>query len=65
MPLDNSSTGLEDIRIPTDFNKIKVGIKTLEDATINVGSYKKVNPKVGNKEWVLKAISRGDLSSMR
>jgi len=29
MPLDNSSLEVEDVRIPTDFNKIRVGIKTL------------------------------------
>ena len=65
MPLDNSSLEVEDIRVPTDFNKIRVGIKTLQDATINIGSYKKINPRAGDKEWVLKAINKGDLSSMR
>ena len=48
MPLDNNSPEIEDVRIPTDFNKIRVGIKTLQDATINVGSYKKVNPRLSD-----------------
>jgi len=27
----------------TDFNKIKVGTKTLEDAVLNLGSLKRIN----------------------
>ena len=65
MRLDNNSLEAEDIRIPTDFNKIRVGIKTLQDATINVGTYKKINSKVGNKEYVLRAINQNDLAAMR
>ena len=49
----------------TDFSKIRVGIKTLEDATIDVGSYKKVNPKYGDKDFVLKAINSGNIEAMR
>ena len=51
--------------VSTDFSKIRVGIKTLDDATINVGELKRVNPKYGDKTYVLQAINRGDLKAMR
>ena len=35
------------------FNKIKVGPKTLEDATLNLGSLKHVQTNYGNKLYVL------------
>lgn len=49
----------------TDFSKIKVGIKTLEDAVINIGDLKKVNPRLADKQEVLKAIHNGDILMMR
>lgn len=48
-----------------DFNKIKVGAKTLEDAILNLGTYKKSNPRLANKLTVLKAIDDYDLATMR
>lgn len=48
-----------------DFSKIKVGIRTLEDAVINVGDYAKINPRLGNKEEVLRAINNNDIEAMR
>lgn len=48
-----------------DFSKMRVGIKTLEDATVDLGNYKKVNPKYGNKAYILKAINNGDTAAMR
>lgn len=53
------------LQSPNDFSKIRVGIKQLTDAVIDVGSYKKVNPKCGDKETVLKAINRYSLSDLR
>ena len=47
---------------PTDFNKIKVGLKTLEDAIITYGSLSKANPRLGRKDYVIKAINDGNLS---
>lgn len=49
----------------TDFNKIRVGIKTLDDAIITYGDLKKANPRLGTKVNVLKAMNDGDLSEMR
>ena len=52
-------------RTLTDFNKIKVGAKTLEDAVINLGELKKLNPNLANKDNILNAINNNDLKSMR
>ena len=49
-----------------DFSKIKVGVKTLEDALVeNVGIYKRVNSHLANKETVLRAINDLDYNLMR
>lgn len=36
--------------IPSDYAKIRVGAKILDDATLNLGSLKKINPKYGDKK---------------
>ena len=48
-----------------DFSKIKVGIKTLEDAILDLGELKKINPRLANKQTILKAIQDQDLEVMR
>ena len=49
-----------------DFSQIKVGLKTLEDAVLNdLGSLKKIDPRLADKKVVLKAISQNDLETMR
>ena len=48
-----------------DFNKIKIGAKNLDDAILKLGDLKKVNPRLANKETVLKAIDNYDLKMMR
>ena len=49
----------------TDFSKIKVGAKTLEDAIVELGDYRKVDKRLTNKLSVLKAIHSGDFREMR
>lgn len=49
----------------TDYARIKVGPKALEDATISLGSFKTLNPKFGDKKAVLDAINKGDIDFMR
>lgn len=49
----------------TDFNSIKVGVKKLEDATLNLESLKKVNRDFGNKIYVLQALANKDLDALR
>lgn len=48
-----------------DFSKIKVGIKTLDDAVVNLSDLKKVNSRLADKKTVLEAIHNGDLHTMR
>jgi hypothetical protein len=42
---------------PIDYNKIKTGTKTLDDAVLNLGSLRKINRDYGNKDVVLKALA--------
>ena len=65
MALADSTPDVSDLRQIHDFSKIKVGIKQLADAVVDVGSFKKINPRWGNKEVVLKAISQYNLGEMR
>lgn len=64
MPLDT-----EDVYAnapgPIDFSKIKVGIKTLDDATFNLGTFNQVNSQYSDKIQVLRFIAQNDLKSMR
>ena len=48
-----------------DFNKIKIGAKTLDDAVLKLGTLKKINPRLADKENVLRAINNYDLKEMR
>lgn len=48
-----------------DYSKIKVGAKTLEDAVLDFGIYKKINPRCADKKTVLRAIDNYDLKAMR
>ena len=49
----------------TDFSKIKVGAKTLDDAILTLGDLKKVDNRLANKDNVLKAINSCDYEQMR
>lgn len=49
---------------PSDYAKIKVGLKTLTDVLVNVGSYKKLNNQFGDKNFVLDVMHRANLNSM-
>lgn len=49
----------------TEFNHIRVGTRTLDDAVLKLGDYKRVNPSFGNKTFVLNAIQTGDIETMR
>jgi len=55
------ATDTDERYTPTDFNKIKVGLKTLDDAVVTYGTVNKVNPRLGTKENVLRAMNNGDL----
>ena len=52
--------------MPTaNFNKIKIGAKTLDDAILKLGAFYKVNPRLADKCTVIKAIDEYDLKLMR
>ena len=48
----------------TDYSRIKIGIKSLDDAIINLGDYRKINPSM-TKENIQQAIARGDINFLR
>ena len=48
-----------------DFSRIKVGAKTLDDAILDLGSLKKVNASMADKNYVLRAIDQSDYEGMR
>jgi hypothetical protein len=50
---------------PTAYGKIKVGAKTLEDATINLETLKTANKNYGNKGLILKALAEQDVETLR
>ena len=57
------STGYQPPSI--DFNKLKVGTKTVDDAIFQLSSLKKTNPRLADKETVLRAINNYDVPLMR
>lgn len=48
-----------------DFNKIKIGVKNLDDAILTLGTLQKINPRLASKPAVLRAIKDYDLKTMR
>ena len=55
-----------DMNGATDYGKIKVGIKTLEDAIIDLGFYKKCGEKrYFDKRMIMKAIIDRDYRAIR
>lgn len=50
---------------PTTYGKIKVGVKTLNDATLVLGNLATANRNYGNKAVILKALAEQDISALR
>ena len=48
-----------------DFNKIKVGVKSLDDAVLNLGSLKSIDKTFGDKRTILKALAEKDYATLR
>ena len=48
-----------------DFGRIKIGAKTLDDAVLNLGTFRKVNPRLADKATIIRAIDNYDLKTMR
>lgn len=49
----------------SEYSKLKVGLKTLDDATLSLGSLKKTERALFNKESVIRALANRDLSALR
>ena len=49
----------------TEYGRIKVGTKTLEDAVLNLGSLRKANLHYGDKNFVLRAMALRDIPLLR
>ena len=54
---------LQDMEGPLDYRKIKVGVKNLDDAVLNLGSYNANLPKYNgiSKSMVMCALADNDL----
>lgn len=48
-----------------DYGKLKVGLRLIEDAIIDLGTLRKVNPNYSNKTYILNAIAKRDLNTLR
>jgi hypothetical protein len=57
--------GLQDLQNESEYNKIKVGVKSLDDAVVNLGTFRKVNRNYGDKVFILNAIKNRDYKSLR
>ena len=55
----------EDPFIPKNFAKMKIGLRTIGDALVDIGSFKRVNSNYGDKDFVLRAISKRDFNTLR
>ena len=49
----------------TQYGKIKVGLKTIDDATLNLGSLQLGNKNLANKGFILKALAEQNLPALR
>ena len=58
--------GVGDPELVMNYNKIKVGVKTLEDAVFNLGDIvKNGNKNLANKALIMKALADNDLEVLR
>lgn len=48
-----------------DYSKLKVGLKLIEDAVIDLGTLRKVNSNYGDKKYILEAISQRNYPTLR
>lgn len=55
----------DDAPSAVDYAKIRVGLKTLDDAVMNLGTFRKVNSNYGNKAFILNAINQHDYETLR
>ena len=65
--MNNNSNEYYSDAIPTEYKKIKVGVKNLDDAVLNLGSISASLPTRGyaNKKTILTALADNDLEELR
>ena len=63
--VNNVNREIYNSNTPVEYNKIRVGVKTLDDAVLNLGAIKKVNSIYGNKYEVLRALGEKDIEKLR
>ena len=51
--------------VPLDFQNIRLNTKLIEDAILQLGDYKKANPRLADRENVIRAIANNDIRAMR
>ena len=56
---------LENMNGLTTYGDIKVGPKILENAVVDLNFFKKVNPRLGDKMTVMRALNDGDIVTLR
>lgn len=62
----NNHFSYQDVEDPLAYRKIKVGVKSLDDATLNLGNYKQLSGYGGiSKRMVYQALANKDLSELR
>ena len=54
-----------DMNVQTSYGRMKLGVKTLEDATLNLSAFKAVNKNLANKNYILKALAEQDITALR
>jgi hypothetical protein len=63
-----SRPNLDYVKVPediVDYGKIKLGVKTLEDAVLNLGDLPKIDAQRISKGLILKALATKNLSLIR
>ena len=60
-----SSSNLDEKYTSINFSKIKIGAKTLDDATLSLGELRRINPRLADKKEILRAMNMKDIEKMR
>lgn len=48
-----------------DFSKMRIGLRSVNDALVNLGTFKKINRSYGDKTFVMNAIYKHDYATLR
>ena len=52
MNLSSSTNPNAPAGVATDFAKMRVGVKLLDDATIQLGDFRRISPQMGDKKFI-------------